>query len=270
MGKYLDMSGFTYLCEQIKTKLNGKVDKITGKGLSTNDFTSAEKTKLSGIEDGANKYVHPNSGVTASSYMKVSVDANGHVISGSNPTTLSGYGITDAASKSHTHANADITSLDASKLTGTISIDRLPAGALERMVIVANDTERFALTTSSIQKGDTVKVSDTGFLYYVVDDTKLSTAAGYEIYTAGKATEVDWSGISNKPSTYEPSTHTHTKSQITDFPTTLKNPNALSINVNGSTVSYDGSAVQTVTINESLLGITSISNTEIDTIVATM
>lgn len=41
--------------ENIQTQLNDKVDKVTGKGLSTNDYTSAEKTKLSGIEAGAQK-----------------------------------------------------------------------------------------------------------------------------------------------------------------------------------------------------------------------
>lgn len=38
-----------------------KADKVDGKGLSTNDYTNADKDKLSGIEEGANKYVHPNS-----------------------------------------------------------------------------------------------------------------------------------------------------------------------------------------------------------------
>lgn len=37
-----------------------KVDKITGKGLSTNDFTKLLKDKLDGIEVGANKYIHPD------------------------------------------------------------------------------------------------------------------------------------------------------------------------------------------------------------------
>ena len=41
--------------ENVQTQLNDKVDKVTGKGLSTNDYTSAEKTKLSGIETGAQK-----------------------------------------------------------------------------------------------------------------------------------------------------------------------------------------------------------------------
>ena len=38
-----------------------KVDKVEGKSLSTEDYTTAEKTKLAGIEAGANKYVHPSS-----------------------------------------------------------------------------------------------------------------------------------------------------------------------------------------------------------------
>lgn len=39
--------------------LAGKVDKVVGKELSTNDYTTAEKEKLAGIEAEANKYVHP-------------------------------------------------------------------------------------------------------------------------------------------------------------------------------------------------------------------
>lgn len=45
------------------------------------------------------EYTHPNSGVTAGTYKSVTVNAQGHVTGGTNPTTLSGYGITDAASK---------------------------------------------------------------------------------------------------------------------------------------------------------------------------
>lgn len=268
MAKYLDMNGLAYLWSKIKERLLEKVDKEEGKGLSTNDFTTEEKIKLSTIESNANNYVHPESGVIASSYTKVTVDANGHVISGNNPTTLSEYGITDAANKEHTHESSDIISLDASKLTGTINIEQLPVGALERLVIVETDEARFQLTTNEIQKGDTVKVTNTNKMYFVVDDSKLSTEDGYVEYSAGIATAVDWSGITNKPSTYEPSEHTHTKSEITDLPTTLKNPNALTIDVNGVTTTYDGETALTVTINEATLGIVAITNTEIDTILS--
>lgn len=51
----------------------------TGKGLSSNDYTSAEKTKLSGIAEGANKYVHPSYTAQESGLYKVTVDASGHV-----------------------------------------------------------------------------------------------------------------------------------------------------------------------------------------------
>lgn len=268
MAKYLDMNGLTYLWEQIKSRLSDKVDKIEGKGLSTNDYTTADKDKLFGIEEGANKYIHPASGVIEGDYTKVTVDVNGHITKGSNPTTLSGYGITDAASKSHTHNSSDITSLDVSKLTGTIPIDILPQGALERLVIVTDDTARFALTTETVQKGDTVKVDSTGSLYFVVDDTKLSSEDGYVVYTAGTASSVSWSGVTGKPSTFTPSSHTHTTSEITNFPTTLKNPTSLSLVINGATTTYDGSTAKSVTISESTLGITSVSNAEIDTIIA--
>lgn len=59
MAKYLDNDGLLYLWQKIKnvfaTKdaLNDKVDKVTGKGLSTNDYTTDEKNKLNGIQSGA-------------------------------------------------------------------------------------------------------------------------------------------------------------------------------------------------------------------------
>ena len=41
----------------VSSQVNTKVDQVNGKGLSTNDYTSAEKTKLAGIATGANKTV---------------------------------------------------------------------------------------------------------------------------------------------------------------------------------------------------------------------
>ena len=51
--EYLDKSGLTLLISKIKSALGGKVDVVSGKGLSTNDYTNAEKQKLSGIASGA-------------------------------------------------------------------------------------------------------------------------------------------------------------------------------------------------------------------------
>ena len=47
------------------TLFANKVDKVTGKGLSTNDYTTAEKTKLSGIESGAQKNVQADWAATS-------------------------------------------------------------------------------------------------------------------------------------------------------------------------------------------------------------
>lgn len=65
----------------VESALAKKVDKETGKGLSTNDFTDALKTKLDGIAAGANNYVHPASaaGAKANGLYKITTDVNGHV-----------------------------------------------------------------------------------------------------------------------------------------------------------------------------------------------
>ena len=179
MAKFMTLEGLQYLWTQLKGKLADKVDREAGKGLSANDYTTAEKDKLKGIAAGANNYTHPSthpasiitglptklpadggnaetvgghtvetdvpagakftdtiythpgSGITKGVYKSVEVNEQGHVVKGTNPTTLSGYGITDAAQKQHTHNGSDITSLDASKLTGTIDAERLPEGMLD-------------------------------------------------------------------------------------------------------------------------------------------
>lgn len=53
--KFLSYDGLLYFCQKIKALLAGKVDKVDGKGLSTNDYTTAEKTKLAGLKN----YTHP-------------------------------------------------------------------------------------------------------------------------------------------------------------------------------------------------------------------
>ena len=101
----------------IQTQLNGKLSttgtaaKATAdangqniadtyiKGLSVNGRTITY-TKGDGgtgtITTQDTTYTHPNSGVTAGTYKSVTVNKQGHVTAGSNPTTLAGYGITDA------------------------------------------------------------------------------------------------------------------------------------------------------------------------------
>ena len=98
-----------------QTALGNKVDKVAGKQLSTEDYTTAEKNKLAGLSN----YTLP----TASNTIKggiivgsnLSIDANG-VLSASaggsyswdtisnKPTTIVGYGITDAYTKTQVNS----------------------------------------------------------------------------------------------------------------------------------------------------------------------
>lgn len=78
---------------------------------TTASYTTAEKTKLSGIATGATAYTHPNSGVTAGTYHSVTVNAAGHVTAGTNPTVTVAQGGTGA-----TTAKAALTNL------GTVAV----------------------------------------------------------------------------------------------------------------------------------------------------
>ena len=89
--------------------LSNKVDKVTGYGLSKNDFTDALLSKLNGIEAGANRYIHPTGGADAAID-----DAAGRVLAGITVNAL-GH-VTSVSSK--TLAAADIPTLSISKVSG--------------------------------------------------------------------------------------------------------------------------------------------------------
>lgn len=335
----------------LNSGLSTKVDKVAGKGLSTNDFTTEEKNKLAGIAAGANAYSLPIASATVLGGIKVgknlSIDPATGALSGvadthyANTFTIKGAGtvaatfnqssdetlniaagtgisisatsgtITIANTVANTHltnfldiqaagtsvvkytqnsdktlkfvagsnvtltpnaANGTITisstdtntdtkvtsvgnhytpsggtaktngnvltsvtcdaaghvtavggrnDIPASWLTGTIDIARLPAGALERLFVVADEA---AAMKANVQEGDTVKVTgNNNKMYFCVKSPSAGDAFAtcFTEYTAGSATSVPWSGVTGKPSTFAPSAHTHTKSQITDFPTSM-------------------------------------------------
>ena len=117
--------------------------------------------------------------------------------------------------------------LDASKIsTGIIDIARLPAAALERLVEVNTDADRFKLTKSQIQLGDVVKVRSTLKMYKVIDDNQLNNDNGYTVFLAGRAAEVPWTGVTNRPSA-------------------MPNPYPIKIQANGVELgAYDGSSTK--------------------------
>lgn len=171
-----------------------------------------------------------------------------------NPITLSLSNMVTGSATLDGSKNVDIPiklkPVDASLVqSGVFDIARIPKAALERCVVVKTENDKFQLNTTQIQLGDTVKVTDTGKMYFVVDEANLNNDKGYEVYTAGSATSVPWSGVTGKPADYPPSSHTHTVSQITNFPDAIKNPKQLVISLNNnSSYTYDGSGYRLINI----------------------
>ena len=110
MAKYLDENGLLYYNQKLNTKFEGKVDKDGNKVLSDVNFTSAYETKLKGLEN----YTLPTAsaetlggikvgaGLTISEQGTLSATGGGTADSvdwenvQDKPTTIAGYGITDA------------------------------------------------------------------------------------------------------------------------------------------------------------------------------
>ena len=111
-------------------------------------MSSTDKIKL----DGLSNYVHPTSGVIADAYKSVVVDAQGHIIAGYNPTTLSGYGITDATPLAHVGSVGTAHGLATAANAGFMSLSdktKLDQSTLEYL-LYQNLTSRSFTSTASL------------------------------------------------------------------------------------------------------------------------
>lgn len=89
----LTREAFNLFCQKLIQGFDDKVDKISGKGLSTNDYTTAEKNKLAGIEEEANKTIVDNelavsANPIANSAVKAAIESLSASISTSVETAL--------------------------------------------------------------------------------------------------------------------------------------------------------------------------------------
>jgi hypothetical protein len=71
------------IMDALNAAIGEKVDKVSGKGLSTEDYTVAEKTKLAGVAAGANNYTHPSSHAAS----MITQDASHRFVSDTEKTT---------------------------------------------------------------------------------------------------------------------------------------------------------------------------------------
>lgn len=106
---------------------------------------------------------------------------------------------------SNVSINSTLNGFDASKITsGTINADRLPeipiskipAAAMERLYVVESQSAAMNLT---IQEGDVVQIGSGGPMYFCVSESASTFATKFKEFTAGSATSVPWSGVTNAP-----------------------------------------------------------------------
>ena len=112
---FLSENGLLYFWSQLKSLLGGKVDKETGKGLSTNDYSNTEKEKLNNIASGAQVNTIESIKVNGTTQ---AIDSK--VVDISVPTALSDLTndadyVTDA---SYVHTDNNYTTAEKTKLSG--------------------------------------------------------------------------------------------------------------------------------------------------------
>lgn len=154
-----------------------KVDKVEGKGLSTNDYTTPEKNKLAAIEAEANKYVLPAATTTTLGGIivgdRLSIDDTGKLVATytytlptASNTVLGGVKI----GSNITNTNGTI-SLTKANVTSALGVDPTTT-----YVKKAGDTMTGALTNSSTISGSKlISTVSTGTAPIQVSSTTLCT-----------------------------------------------------------------------------------------------
>lgn len=260
MSKYLDNDGLLYLWQKIKLLLAGKVDTVSGKGLSSNDYTTEEKNKLSGLSN----YTLP----TASSSTKGGVQiGNGLTMTGDvlSVTTQSASVMTGATSSADGTSGlvpAPETTDRAHVLTGEGIWDSLalhsnsgPTGKSVTLVVGMTDVSTINLGTDS--SATLAATSSANGLMTAADKAKLdgfSAASSYALKT-------------DITSMYK---HKGSVSTVNDLPSS-NNTEGDVYNVTATGMNYVWVVTNNVGAWDALgevFSIVSITNSEIDTILA--
>ena len=164
----------------VATQIGQKVDKVAGKGLSTEDYTSEEKAKLAGVAAGANNYQHP---ATHPATM-IEQDASHRFVTDTEKTTWIGKASTAVVTQS---ANGLMSAADKKKLDG------VAAGANNYQhpathpasVIVQDSTHRFVTdtekTTWNGKASTAVATQSANGLMSAADKKKLDDLTGGEL-----------------------------------------------------------------------------------------
>ncbi|WP_290458185.1 hypothetical protein [Faecalibaculum rodentium] len=162
--KYYDGKRRTQITEEITNATKGKVDKVEGKGLSTNDLTDELLEKL----QNSNNYTHPTHTAAEQGLYKVKVDALGHVTQTAAVTKadITGLGIPaqDTTYEDATQTVAGLMGTEDKK-----KLDNIEAGAQANVIesVKVNGTALEVAADKSVNVAVPTKVSqltnDSGF-----------------------------------------------------------------------------------------------------------
>lgn len=194
---------------KVDALLAAKVNKETGKGLSTNDYTTEEKDKLAGLSNytlpqattaalggikvGAGLAINAETGVlsTTGGGIADSVDWSGVQ---SKPTTIAGYGITDAASKAELADS--IAAIPATDLTPysttaqmnaaiTAAVEAIPETDLTAYAKTADVTTAIATATTDMATQTYVQSVVTGVYHFKGSVANMTALAAITDAAAG-------------------------------------------------------------------------------------
>lgn len=209
--------------DNLATILGTKVDKAikisAGTGLSGGGTLEADRTLSL-----------DTSGVTAGTYKSVTVDKYGRVTSGTNPTTLAGYGITDAYTK--TKVDELLGDYVTIKTAQTITGEKNFTGGLKvnGSPIVYDATNKYWKLEGDllVTGGVTMYGSDSEFTPSTImdaiatDGTNLKVVNGVLTFVGsidgGEAGSVAWENVEGKPSWIGASKPSYAWSEITGKP----------------------------------------------------
>lgn len=176
-----------------------KVDKVEGKGLSTNDYTTPEKNKLAAIEAEANKYVLPAATASALGGVKIGSNitlADGGTISITKANVTSALGVDPTttyvkkAGDTMTGALTNSSTISGSKLISTVSTGTAPIQVSSTTLCTnlnADMVDGKNADAFSEKNGSTIQITDSSNIYvklYTIT-SKLANLSSYIQFVIG-------------------------------------------------------------------------------------
>lgn len=182
----------------LQAALDGKVNTVSGKGLSTNDYTATEKNKLAGIANNANNYVHPTT------------SGNKHVPSGGSSGKILGWSADGTAAWIDEPSKGTVTSVKVGNTaynpsSGVVSLPAYPTDTNTHRPIQVNGTQILGDNTTplNLKAGSNVSIlKSNGTVTIAATDTTYSAAtqSANGLMSSSDKTKLD--GIDSSSSTF--------------------------------------------------------------------